>query len=317
MEGIRRLLAERYGAPAAALSPLYEADQASAYRVSPDPGRLWVLRIFSPHRPVERVDGDARILAYLAEEGFPAERLVPTLDGRVSCDLDGRGVYVTGFVPGDPVGSTPRECRCLGSLLGRLVTLERLPPEARRPAGSLPREDLTYGRRCLAEVERLVPAERRSEWETLRSAVDRTDDGVDLPTALIHPDCQPGNAIRREQGRIELVDWTGAGTGPRVAALGVLLSGAVLAGSGPTQESDSALIDAVMDGFRRHVRLTAEEVDRLGDAIRYRPLVLAAREFAADVREGRPRSVGGRWAGYARADAVANRVRAGLRPPRS
>lgn len=311
------LLTTRYGALRPRLFSVGEPGDMAGYRVTRWGGDRWMLRIFSRGRPLERVDGDARILALLADDGFPAERLVRTVNGEFSCNLDGRGVIVTEFIPGNPLGPTAEELTQLGSLLGRLVTLAALAPEARRPAGSSPEEDLRFGRRCLEEVEDLVPGGRRADWERLRRAIEGTGDCADLPRALIHPDCQPGNAIRRPDGRIELIDWTGAGSGPRIAALGVLLSGACLPGpDGGGGAPDRSRVEAVMRGFLRHVRLESEEVARLADAVRYRPLVLAARDFSVAVRSGGPAPSADRWDRYELAEVVADWVKVALRRAR-
>lgn len=269
--------------------------------------------MFPRSRPLERVDGDARVLTFLERVRFPAERLISALDGSGSCDLDGHGLIVTALIPGKPPGSTSLELQSLGSLVGRLVSLDQLPPEVRRRAGSLPREDLDYGSRCLAEVKGLLEDAWRPRWEALDRALAATGDGADLPQTLIHPDCHPGNAIRRPDGQIELIDWAGAGIGPRIAALGVLLSGAVLTGLDRTGDGcDLARVDAVAEGFRRHVHLEPEEIARMVDAIRFRPLVLAAREFASGVRRGSAPGDGGAYR-YDLAGVVADRVEAILR----
>jgi Ser/Thr protein kinase RdoA (MazF antagonist) len=63
-----------------------------------------------------------------------------------------------------------------------------------------------------------------------------------------------------------VVDWAGAGRGPRVWSLAFLLyaEGA----------KDLRRIDLVLAGYRRHVTLTDEELGRLADIARARPLAL-------------------------------------------
>jgi thiamine kinase-like enzyme len=50
---------------------------------------------------------------------------------------------------------------------------------------------------------------------------------ADLPQALVHPDPCGANAIVTSAGRPVLVDWTGAGPGPRVLSLAGLLAGSL------------------------------------------------------------------------------------------
>ena len=72
--------------------------------------------------------------------------------------------------------------------------------------------------------------------------------------------------VRTGDGELVLVDWTGAGQAPRICALGLLLS---YTGASP------ALVDAIVDGYRRHVVLEPEELDRLPDSIRAFGAILA------------------------------------------
>src|SRR6202007_1454055 len=72
------------------------------------------------------------------------------------------------------------------------------------------------------------------------------------------------NVIVTADGPV-LVDWTGAGRGPRLASLAALLHSA-----GPDHAGD------VLEGYRRHTNLTGEELDRLVGGPGVRPLWLAA-----------------------------------------
>ena len=71
----------------------------SVYRVDRRAGESWVVRAFPPGRPVERVQGDAEILQFLEERGFPAER---TANPEPVTSPGGQGVIVTKFVEGKP-----------------------------------------------------------------------------------------------------------------------------------------------------------------------------------------------------------------------
>jgi Ser/Thr protein kinase RdoA (MazF antagonist) len=92
----------------------------------------------------------------------------------------------------------------------------------------------------------------------------RGDDCRGLPESFVHPDPVPGNAIATDDGPL-LVDWTGAGRGPRLASLCVLVQ-SVGPGNAP----------GVIRGYAEHQRLTAEELDRLEGVLWIRPLWLAA-----------------------------------------
>jgi Ser/Thr protein kinase RdoA (MazF antagonist) len=332
------LLEHRYGAHVMALRPIAEyGDSAGGvYRVDRRDGPSWVLRLFARNRPLERVLGDAAILAYVGQYEVPAERLVTTRDGEQSTDLDGQGVIVTTFVAGTRPDRSPATLRRFGEVLGRLHALP-VPtgdPWLARPAGSLPAEDLRAGQADLARVAGRVPPDKLAEFEALQSALATTNDCAALPSGLTHSDCHLDNAILTPSGQPTLIDWVGAGQGPRVAALGVLLySCAVRApgdapgspwaafwrehGLAPTRgqpqnhESDpaqmQAAIEAVIDGYCRHHRLIPAELDGLADAVRFRPVVIAAREFASSLDRGEDPS--GWWTRYREADFVADFAR--------
>jgi thiamine kinase-like enzyme len=61
-----------------------------------------------------------------------------------------------------------------------------------------------------------------------------------------------------------LVDWAGAGRGPRLASLAVLL-----------HSTGARRAAQVLAGYQAHAKLTAEETDRLEGVLWIRPLWLA------------------------------------------
>jgi Ser/Thr protein kinase RdoA (MazF antagonist) len=248
-----------YGIAVTQLSPL----DRTVFRVDRSDGPPWVARIFA-ERPVEAVEGDAAILRRLEESGFPAERVV----GPVST-MDDQPVLVTGLVPGAAAPPRPGTFARLGVMLGRL---HEHPVRAVRPGGAwhhicpqgTPADELAAADRLLAAaVDR--PAERKA-LASLRAALAEVDDGADLPAAFGHPDMVPVNAIAGADGGLVIVDWAGAGLGPRVWSLGFLLWAA--------GAHDLRLVDWVVSRYRRHITLEPDELARLPAAIRGRPLTL-------------------------------------------
>ena len=65
-----------------------------------------------------------------------------------------------------------------------------------------------------------------------------------------------------------LVDWAGAGRGPRLWSLAFLLFAEAM--------KEPRRAGAVLAGYCRHVTLTSDELDRLAEVARARPLLLAA-----------------------------------------
>ena len=208
---------------------------------------------------------------------------------------------------------------------------------------------MAAGHADLARIAGWVPPERRTEYETLRAALEDTDDCESLPTGLNHSDCHIDNAILTADRRPKFNDWVGSGQGPRVAALSLLLYSCAIRAPGDdpdspwaafwrehsTPASDARQPDsgrdpaqmrgaaaAVIEGYCRHYCLTPAERERLLDAIRFRPAVIAAREFAASLERGTPANASGWWTRFAEAEVVAAHARRAMEavctdPPRS
>ena len=69
-------------------------------------------------------------------------------------------------------------------------------------------------------------------------------------------------------GGMVLVDWAGAGRGPRLWSLAFVLYAEAA--------KEPRRAGAVLLGYREHVTLETEELDRLGAVARARPLILSA-----------------------------------------
>lgn len=265
VDGLGPHLTERHGTKVTGTTTL----DGGVYRVDRGTDRPWVARLFPRTRPMEAVRGDADVLELVAAHGFPAERCI---DDPVS-EHDGQGVLVTEWVDGDNGrgNATPARLHALGALLGALHAITV--PEghaASRAAGSwhsLSIEgggrdaDVRHLRSLLADASTSSspsPAEGDA-FETLDRELAALDVGEGLPTALTHPDFCSANAMLAPDGSIVLVDWTGAGTAPRVISLGLLLG---------STGGQPASIDAVMSGYLSTGQALQEaELHRLDDAV--------------------------------------------------
>jgi methyltransferase (TIGR00027 family) len=282
--GIDRLpghLERHYGIRVAKMGEL----DVGVMRVDRVDGPSWVARVFPVARPLEATYGDAEILRILVAEGFPAERLAHAEAVSVH---QGQAVLVTEFVAGrrPPQGSVTFER--LGDLLGRLHTLQGVGEAGggMRPGGAWhhmaleggPRDEIAANLALLDAAAARVPAGHDDLYQAVVTAVGEADDLGDLPQALIHPDLVPVNVIAAPSGApgsgLTVVDWAGAGWGPRLFSLGVLLWAA----------GDAASVDAVAAGYRRHVRLEPAELGRLEAAIGLRAWMFAAWDFATGRR---------------------------------
>jgi Ser/Thr protein kinase RdoA (MazF antagonist) len=293
MDELAGHLAERYGVEIDGLVTLDEA----VYRVD---GPRWVAR-WLPAGADASAAVTAELLRRLAPTKFPAERLAHP-DPISVCG--GRPVLVTEFVRGRQAPGTPRMFAVLGTCLGGLHAR----PGDSLPAGGgwhhlvaqgNPHDEIAAAMTLLNAAEG-DPAARATLLRELREL----DDGADLPHGIVHPDFVPANAILRPERGMVVVDWLGCGRGPRLWSLGFLLWAA--------GARDLALVDAVIGGYRQHVQLTPDELARLPDAIRARPLTIDCWAVAHDRLNGAD-AIERLDLRAERAEAIAGRVRGLIR----
>lgn len=261
---IGRHLQERYGIEVTATVEL----DAGVFRIDRRDGRAWVARVFPAGRTRADVEAEAELLAALQQGDFPAERLAH--DEPVS-SWGGQTVLVTEFVtPAAPL-KPGHPAALLGGMLG---ALHSRPGSRFRSGGAWhhlsftggPREEIAAATALLDDAAGQVPVRQLAMFDRLRAAVEHADDCADLPHALVHPDFVPANAIPTPDDRLVIVDWTGAGRGPRLWSLGFLLWAAGV--------RHPRLIDLVTSRYDRWISLEPEELSRLEGAIAGRPLML-------------------------------------------
>jgi Ser/Thr protein kinase RdoA (MazF antagonist) len=270
-------LEERYGIRIRTTSEL----DVGVFRVNRHDGPSWVARIFPATRPLTAAEGDARILQALERQGFPAERCA-TADPVSS--HEGQGVLVTELVQGARADGRGRTFGALGALLGALHARTRDAQATMRPGGAWhhlaaeggPREEIGAALSLLDAVRERVPRADLALHASVREELQRADGCDDLPQGLIHPDFVPVNAIRTPEDRSAMVDWTGAGRGPRLWSLAFLLWSA--------GARDLRLVDVAVSHYRRHLQPEPQELARLASAMRTRPLVLDCWAFCVGRR---------------------------------
>jgi Ser/Thr protein kinase RdoA (MazF antagonist) len=295
VDGLAAHLTARYGITVDGVARLDE----NVFRID---GPAWVARCF-PAGARDAVEATAELLRRLATTPFPAERLA--VEDPVSMLAD-RPVLVTEFVDGLPAPGTPRMFAAFGALLGALHARSGDTLAAGGgwhhlvPQGA-PRDEIDAARTLLDRADG-DPAARR----TLDRELERLDDCADLPHGVVHPDLVPVNALRSPDRGLVVIDWAGSGRGPRVWSLGFLLwaAGAL----------DLDRVGAVIDRYREHVQLTEAELDRLGGAIRARPLTIDCWS-AAHGRLDWARAIKRLDRREYRAEQIADRVRQRLAKP--
>ena len=309
-DGMAGLPAHLEAAYAISVKGVRELD-VGVVRVARSDGPDWVARVFAPARPLEAAEGDAEILRFLEDAEFPAERRAHP---EPVTTHEGQAVLVTDYVAGRKSRGGRAEFGRLGDLLGRLHTLPPPPRAGRRPGGAWhhlvsqgdSRDEVAAARALLDDAEARVPETQRTVYAALRDELARAEDCDGLPECLIHPDFVPANVVNSRSAGTVVVDWTGAGRGPRLWSLAFLLWAAGDGGSG--------CIDAVVAGYRRHVELEPAELERLAGAIGARPLIFTCWGFCTggeqlpDVLDAASRI-------RERAEAIAARAATGLGQP--
>jgi Ser/Thr protein kinase RdoA (MazF antagonist) len=275
VDDLGRHLEGRYGVEVADLAPL----DRGVFRVDRRDGSRWLARVFPAERPLVSVEEDAAILRALERAGFPAERCA---DPEPVSEFLGQGVLVTGFLENHGPLRPGRVAAILGVLLGRLHTH---PATDLRPGGAWhhlsfvggPREEIAAAAQLLDDHLPEVAVRELPLFDQLRDEVARLDDCHDLPHAFVHPDFVPANAISTADEKLAIVDWTGAGRGPRLWSIGFLLWAA--------GARSPRLVDLVVSRYRRSIELEPAELDRLEGAIRGRPVMLEVWALCAGRRE--------------------------------
>ncbi|MDQ7093535.1 phosphotransferase [Desulfosporosinus sp. PR] len=241
------------------------------FRIDRHDGPSWLARLFPKAMPLEQIQGDAEILSYLEQHNYPAERCA--LPDSVFMHEE-QPVLITDFVAGTKPKGSAKAFYFAGILLGRLHTLPLASGAMSRKGGAWhhlavqggPREEIEAAQSFVLSSEQNVSIEERSHYETLLNELRQLDDLHDMPQALIHPDFVPSNMIKVEVGNWAVIDWSGAGRGPRIFSLGFLLWAAGLRG-------DLQCVDAVVTGYRKYINLDIDELKRLAKAIGFRPLI--------------------------------------------
>lgn len=251
---------------------------AGVFRVDRSDGPSWVARVFPPERAMDGVEGDAAILRALERAGFPAERCARPNAASI---FEEQAVLVSEFVEPAPPLRPGRAAAILGALLGRL---HAHPGSGLREGGAWhhlsfvggPREEIAAARERLEDAQSRVGLRELDAYHGLCDAVEALDDCHDLAHSFVHPDFVLVNAIPTRDERLVVVDWTGAGRGPRLWSLGFLLWAC---GNRSPQ-----LLDAAVSRYRRHVALEPDELARLAGAIRARAVTLECWSFCAGRR---------------------------------
>jgi len=157
------------------------------------------------------IDQRLGIFDHLAANGFRhAPSLLRTRTGDRFFRTDGMTVYVLGQIDGRRPSPTAATWAELGRLVALLNGLPAFPVPYGIPVGG-----------AIAELTR--KADRYPFRSDFLRLVSTLDDLVDLPACPIHGEINLANSLVSADGRIFLLDWDQAGTGPWALEPGYLL----------------------------------------------------------------------------------------------
>jgi Ser/Thr protein kinase RdoA (MazF antagonist) len=213
----------------------------------------------------------AELLIYLAEQHYPAPRVLLSQSGALIARYQQWNFLVTTYIDGDVKVLSPENMFLLGSALGQLHNIE-LPSE--EPIGLSWWNDtysIPHAIEMLASSASSAPLSQRSLCENMQKTLHVVEQGLrDLPEVIIHGDCWAPNGIRTGEQSVVLIDWECAGRGAAILDLGVLLLRCQYDQYGNIpEEIDTQHIASVVAGYAQWRHPSPQELDMLLEAIRF------------------------------------------------
>ena len=179
----------------------------------------YVLKISEPGRSEMTVRSDTGILSYLEKHGYPAPRLLQTLDGRDYLPYGDCFLHLYAYL----AGQHPLPSKSFMEKAGRMLAqLHNLPSEA------YGRESSYTPRGIVEEVrgyfQRAQQTDQCTMAEDLLDRLDRLPSFDHLPRGLIHTDPYLVNWLEDPAGALTLIDWDDAGVGIPLLDVGYMVA---------------------------------------------------------------------------------------------
>ncbi len=175
----------------------------------------------SPRRWLEQ---RATLLNILAEEHYPAPRIIPSLRGNLVTSEGPWHMLVTTFLDGQTGGISSEHLGLLASTLGRLHSL----PIPKEPPIGFSRWNRAYSiphaLEALEQVRGDVPTSHRDLYQQCQQALLMVETYLESATyVLTHGDCWGPNSVHMGSQEVVLIDWEGAGQGAAILDFGSLV----------------------------------------------------------------------------------------------
>jgi len=302
------LVESQYAASLHTLHPFAASfidDARAVFQVQLTNGTSWVLRAYQRTRPVPDwligcaadttpawLASRAATLRYLAQQQYPAPRLVATHTGASIAETDSWCMLMTTFIDGQLTDPTPTTLFGMAAALGRLHHLGRADPATMvRETGKswwYPTIAIPTALQQYADLADTLPPEWRTTVDAFCATLHVIHTHQDtLPRAIIHGDGWAGNAVQTATRDMIFIDWEPSGQGIAILDLGRLLLQCHqdLATPLTTPIKPTAWrVNAVIEGYCSARMPTVTERAVLLDAIRFGVAFGAATHFTSAKR---------------------------------
>ncbi len=210
----------------------------------------------------------AETLRHLEAHGFETTRVIPTVDGAMQADLNGRPLLLKSYLEGEVVDRLPLEAMApVGRAMARLHQV---------PVPDFVPNQLSFGRQTFAHMrERFGRAHPFLDWlETVERFLEAHLPD-ELPRALIHADVFADNVILTPADGPVIMDFEEAANYARVLDLGMAFVGTCY----PDGVRDDAARRELLSGYGSVVTLSDTEKDALDAATVYAAAGMASWRF--------------------------------------
>jgi aminoglycoside phosphotransferase (APT) family kinase protein len=155
-----------------------------------------------------QIDHALQVFDFLALRDFThAPKLLKTCSGNRFADVDGKVVYLMEHIEGSQPVPSPMAYAALGRVAAKLNAYTDFPYE--------------YPISVPGTIDELTAQAEQSPFrDAILQQIAKLAVLADQPRSLIHGEINCANAIQTPDGRIVVVDWDAAGTGPAILEAG-------------------------------------------------------------------------------------------------
>jgi Ser/Thr protein kinase RdoA (MazF antagonist) len=247
----------------------HPSDWRGIYRLQDAQANQWVLRLMRLPDGFDALVHIAQLLEELTQQHFPAPTVRATVNQQLIGTVADWATVVLNYVDGNVLRRHPTDLGQLAHLLGQLHTLSVDDHSTMTKSRCHP-DHISTAIHQLATHGAKVPREYRSLVTDLHLSMLALQQREQQDLRITHGDCWYMNAIKTRDDRVILVDWDLAGVGLPLLELGNLLITSHFDLSRPLHlRADHSIIKEIMRGYQQRCRLSQEDREKLGYAMRF------------------------------------------------